>query len=126
MGHFLSADQLRARFAEAMSAMYREEVPQYATLLDIVARVDGAVVERGPALGGRLARSGDGGRLSGERHGAIRVGKAEELHALRRVFAVMGMEPVGYYDLAPAGVPVHSTAFRPVALDALNASPFRV
>jgi uncharacterized glyoxalase superfamily metalloenzyme YdcJ len=43
-----------------------------------------------------------------------------------RLFAVMGMQPVGYYDLTPAGVPVHSTAFRAVDEAALRASPFRV
>jgi uncharacterized glyoxalase superfamily metalloenzyme YdcJ len=43
-----------------------------------------------------------------------------------RVFAVMGMEPVGYYDLSVASVPVHATAFRPVGRDALAANPFRV
>ena len=42
------------------------------------------------------------------------------------MFAVMGMHPVGYYDLAAAGVPVHSTAFRPVDDDALKRNPFRV
>ena len=38
---------------------------------------------------------------------------------MRRLFAVMGMFPVGYYDLTPAGVPVHSTAFRAVSTEAL-------
>jgi uncharacterized glyoxalase superfamily metalloenzyme YdcJ len=38
----------------------------------------------------------------------------------------MGMQPVGYYDLTPAGVPVHSTAFRAVHEEALQVSPFRV
>jgi uncharacterized glyoxalase superfamily metalloenzyme YdcJ len=33
---------------------------------------------------------------------------------------------VGYYDLTPAGVPVHSTAFRAVHETALQVSPFRV
>ncbi|MNG92459.1 hypothetical protein D3C79_513960 [compost metagenome] len=61
-----------------------------------------------------------------ERHGAIRVGTAEELATLRRLFNVMGMSPVGYYDLTVAGVPVHSTAFRAVHEDALQISPFRV
>jgi Uncharacterized protein conserved in bacteria len=42
------------------------------------------------------------------------------------MFAVMGMEPVGYYDLSQAGVPVHSTAFRPVSDSALRRNPFRV
>ena len=61
-----------------------------------------------------------------ERHGAIRLGTAAELATMRRLFAVMGMEPVGYYDLSVAGVPVHSTAFRPVADAALAHNPFRV
>ena len=33
---------------------------------------------------------------------------------------------MGYYDLTPAGVPVHSTAFRAVHEAALQVSPFRV
>jgi uncharacterized glyoxalase superfamily metalloenzyme YdcJ len=45
---------------------------------------------------------------------------------MRRVFAVMGMFPVGYYDLSTAGVPVHATAFRPVGAEALSRNPFRV
>ncbi|RNK48461.1 2-oxoadipate dioxygenase/decarboxylase family protein, partial [Xanthomonas vasicola] len=59
-------------------------------------------------------------------HGAIRVATAAELATLRRLFAVMGMQPVGYYDLSVAGVPVHSTAFRPIDEAALSANPFRV
>ncbi len=37
----------------------------------------------------------------------------------------MGMYPVGY-DLSVAGVPVHSTAFRPLTGAALAQNPFRV
>jgi uncharacterized glyoxalase superfamily metalloenzyme YdcJ len=36
------------------------------------------------------------------------------------------MQSVGYYDLSVAGVPVHSTCFRPVDEAALNVNPFRV
>lgn len=43
-----------------------------------------------------------------------------------RLFAVMGMQPVGYYDLTPADVPVHSTAFRAVNEASLRISPFRM
>ncbi|VDZ78838.1 protein ydcJ [Salmonella bongori] len=38
----------------------------------------------------------------------------------------MGMYPVSYYDLSQAGVPVHSTAFRPVDDASLSRNPFRV
>lgn len=123
---FLDPDQIRARFSAALSAMYRAEVPAYGALLDLVAQVNARVLEEDAPLRDRLARSGALERVSVERHGAIRLGAAQELRDMRRIFAVMGMVPVGYYDLSPAGVPVHSTAFRPVGAAALSANPFRV
>ncbi|MGA7507431.1 MAG: VOC family protein [Erwinia billingiae] len=123
---WVSADSLRAGFASAMSAMYQQEVPQYGTLLKLVSQVNAEVLAQNPALKQQLERDNELSRLSVERHGAIRVGTAAELAMLRQVFAIMGMYPVGYYDLSQAGVPVHSTAFRPVDDDALNANPFRL
>ena len=122
----LHPDQIRARFSAAMSAMYRAEVPAYGTLLSLVAEVNHAVLADDPALAARLQATDQLERISEERHGAIRLGTAAELATMRRLFAVMGMEPVGYYDLSEAGVPVHSTAFRPVGEAALRRNPFRV
>ncbi|MBB2205499.1 VOC family protein [Gluconacetobacter takamatsuzukensis] len=122
----ISADEIRARFARAMSDMYRQEVPQYGTLTDLVARINAQVLQADPALRARLAATGALDRLDVERHGAIRLGTAAELATMRRLFAVMGMAPVGYYDLSAAGIPVHSTAFRPVDDAALARNPFRV
>lgn len=126
MQKFVSADALRERFSQAMSAMYQQEVPQYGTLLTLVAEVNQQVLAQDSALAERLTAADELSRLSVERHGAIRVGSAQELNTLRQLFAIMGMHPVGYYDLAPAGVPVHSTAFRPVDADALRRNPFRL
>jgi uncharacterized glyoxalase superfamily metalloenzyme YdcJ len=106
--------------------MYQQEVPQYGTLLELVADVNLAVLENNPALHEQLANADELARLNVERHGAIRVGTALELATLRRMFAIMGMFPVSYYDLSQAGVPVHSTAFRPVDDAALCRNPFRV
>lgn len=123
---FVPTDHIRARFSTAMSDMYRAEVPQYGTLIDLVDASNAAALARDPALAEAMRRHGEIDRLGGERHGAIRLGTASELALIRRAFAVMGMEAVGYYDLAAAGVPVHSTAFRPVGQAALAANPFRV
>ncbi|WP_168015276.1 2-oxoadipate dioxygenase/decarboxylase HglS [Halomonas salinarum] len=123
---FVSSDEIRDRFSTAMSAMYQAEVPQYETLLALVEEVNRETLERDTALAERLAAHNELDRLNVERHGAIRVGTAAELAMLRRLFAVMGMHPVGYYDLSEAGVPVHSTAFRPVDDAALSRNPFRV
>ncbi|MFD2263191.1 VOC family protein [Lacibacterium aquatile] len=122
----LPPDEIRTLFSSAMSDMYRAEVPLYQDLLDLVADVNSDTLERDPALKASLQESGELDRLDVERHGAIRLGKAEELFTIRRLFAVMGMQPVGYYDLSVAGIPVHSTAFRPIGDEALRKNPFRV
>ena len=126
MENFLTSDAIRTLFSQAMSSMYQQEVPQYGVLTQLVTAVNERTLEAHPALKNRLAAADELARLSVERHGAIRVGTADELRTLRQMFAVMGMEPVGYYDLSQAGVPVHSTAFRPVSDSALRRNPFRV
>jgi len=123
---FMAEHDIRAAFFEAMSRMYRAEVPLYGDLLDIVDDVNRRALSTDPGLEAELRRRGELRRLGQERHGAIRVGTPAELAMMRRVFAVLGMHPVGYYDLSAAGVPVHSTAFRPLGLEGLNRNPFRV
>ncbi|MBY8934672.1 2-oxoadipate dioxygenase/decarboxylase HglS [Pseudomonas fluorescens] len=123
---FVSPDLIRQRFSRAMSDMYREEVPLYGALMQLVEQTNREVLADQPDIARQLDSTGEIQRLDMERHGAIRVGTATELATLARLFAVMGMQPVGYYDLTPAGVPVHSTAFRAVHEDALQVSPFRV
>lgn len=123
---FVDPDEIRARFSRAMSDMYKAEVPLYGTLLELVSDINQRTLANNPTLAEQLRQTGEIERLDQERHGAIRVGTAQELATLRRLFAVMGMYPVGYYDLSEAGVPVHSTAFRAVHEASLQKSPFRV
>ncbi|WP_077047621.1 VOC family protein [Pseudomonas sp. KK4] len=122
----VSPDLIRQRFSKAMSDMYREEVPLYGALMELVEQTNRQVLASDPRIARQLNSTGEIERLDLERHGAIRVGTAAELATLARLFAVMGMQPVGYYDLTPAGVPVHSTAFRAVHETSLQISPFRV
>jgi uncharacterized glyoxalase superfamily metalloenzyme YdcJ len=122
----VSPDEIRKGFSKAMSDMYRDEVPLYGALLELVAETNARVLDSEPGLAQQLQRTGEIQRLDLERHGAIRLGTAAELATISRLFAVMGMQPVGYYDLTPAGVPVHSTAFRAVHEHSLQTSPFRV
>jgi uncharacterized glyoxalase superfamily metalloenzyme YdcJ len=124
--NFVSPDLIRQRFSKAMSDMYREEVPLYGALMELVEQTNRHVLDSDPQVARQLNNTGEIERLDLERHGAIRVGTAAELATLARLFAVMGMQPVGYYDLTPAGVPVHSTAFRAVHEASLQVSPFRV
>lgn len=126
MANSITADEIREQFSQAMSAMYQQEVPQYGTLLELVADVNLAVLENNPQLHEKMVNADELARLNVERHGAIRVGTAQELATLRRMFAIMGMYPVSYYDLSQAGVPGHSTAFRPIDDASLARNPFRV
>ncbi|MFI8849735.1 2-oxoadipate dioxygenase/decarboxylase family protein [Streptomyces sp. NPDC053499] len=122
----LSQWQLRAAFAARLSGMYGREVPAYTTLVDVSQEVNEDVLRAQGADAGRL---GSISRVTAERHGAIRVGTPRELGQVARVFAALGMHPVGFYDLreaAASAVPVVSTAFRPVDGDELARNPFRV
>ncbi|MBV4365592.1 2-oxoadipate dioxygenase/decarboxylase HglS [Erwinia phyllosphaerae] len=126
MTQLVSPDLIRDKFSKAMSLMYQQEVPQYRTLLHIVKEVNERYLLAHPQTFATLDKEQELNRLDVERHGAIRLGTAEELATMRRLFAVMGMLPVSYYDLSAAGVPVHATAFRAVEESSLQYNPFRV
>ena len=123
---FVSPEYIRNRFSTIMSDMYKDEVPLYGELLNLVNDINDNVLSEANEIKEQLANTGEITRLNMERHGAIRLGKPYELFTMRRLFKVMGMFPVGYYDLASAGVPVHATAFRATENTTLNQAPFRV
>ncbi|KAK4163089.1 hypothetical protein QBC43DRAFT_371035 [Cladorrhinum sp. PSN259] len=120
-GPGLDADALRTRFVQQLSDMYRAEVPLYGDLVDIVRTVDAAVLASKSQTTGSLPT-----RHQLERHGAIRLGTAQEMRLISRLFRIMGMHPVGYYNLQIVGFPLHGTAFRPTSEQSLSANPFRV
>jgi uncharacterized glyoxalase superfamily metalloenzyme YdcJ len=120
----VSPTELRARFAVALSELYGSEVPAYTTLVEVSAEVNADVLASQPDG----ERYGSIDRVTAERHGAIRLGTAEEMGQVARIFGACGMSPVSFYDLREATppIPVVSTAFRPVDRAELDANPFRV
>ncbi|WKT42107.1 hypothetical protein QSH57_006913 [Fusarium oxysporum f. sp. vasinfectum] len=114
-------DVLRTKFSLALSEMYRQEVPLYGDLIQIVRDVDTAVLRAEGQKPEDLPL-----RNHLERHGAIRLGSEEELQVIKRLFAIFGMHPVGYYDLQVVNFPLHATAFRPISEESLAKNPFRV
>ena len=58
----VSTSDIRSAFSAAMSAMYREEVPAYGTLMELVARVNDETLAAQPKLKERLAI------IEGDRH----------------------------------------------------------
>jgi uncharacterized glyoxalase superfamily metalloenzyme YdcJ len=75
---FISPDAIRKDFSKAMSDMYREEVPLYGALLELVAETNARVLASDPDLAQQLQHTGEIQRLDMERHGAIRLGSAYE------------------------------------------------
>lgn len=124
--NFLNADALRQMFSSAMSDMYKQEVPAYQILINLVEQGNETTLSNNSALLNELDAADGLKRITEERHGAIRVGTKDELNTIRRIFAIMGMFPVGYYDLSVANIPVHSTAFRPISKISLSKNPFRI
>ncbi|CAO1626598.1 unnamed protein product [Parajaminaea phylloscopi] len=122
----VSPDALRNRFSSALSAMYRQEVPLYGDLIDLVTDVNHSVLSADLALANACNDNDDLHRLTVERHGAIRVGTPEEFQLLAKIFSLLGMSPVGFYDLSDNGLPIRATAFRPTTDAALRRNPFRV
>jgi len=146
MAKTISPDEIRSLFSNAMSEMYRKEVPLYDDLLKLVENVNEEVLRSNTTTSilpttnttatatkkktttteSKMSIDSSIQRLTSERHGAIRLGSSWELQTMKRLFAIMGMYPVSYYDLSVAGIPVHSTAFRPIAASSLVHAPLRI
>lgn len=108
-------DLLRKRLFAALSSLYAREVPLYDKLLETVRDVNARVAAAHPE---QLPPGRSVEEISAERHGAIRLGRPEEMRDMGRFFACLNMYPVNFYNLAEAGAksqPVISTAFRPLA-----------
>lgn len=63
MDNFQSADAIRTRFSQAMSAMYQQEVPQYGTLMQLVMTVNERRLEADAGLKNRLSAADELSRL---------------------------------------------------------------
>ena len=113
MASLVPTSQLRLNFAKALSQMYRQEVPQYATLQTLVDKVNNSSGANIPLT-------------EIPRHGAVRLASLSELSVATKFFKVLGMVSVGYYDLSAAGLPIHATAFRPITPEGLSIAPFRL
>lgn len=113
MASLVPTSQLRLDFAKALSQMYRQEVPQYATLQTLVDNVNTSSDANIPLT-------------EIPRHGAVRLASLAELSVATKFFKVLGMVSVGHYDLSAAGLPIHATAFRPITQEGLSTAPFRL
>ena len=102
-------------FAE-LSRMFGQEVPLYDKSL-LVNKLCNQTVSTllGKKYPGFGLTDEQLDKTSGERHGAIRIGKPDEYRWIAGFFAAFGMEPHNFYDMTSLGgksQPIIATAFR--------------
>jgi uncharacterized glyoxalase superfamily metalloenzyme YdcJ len=109
---------LQNRLFAALSAMFGKEVPLYDKSLAVNHACNRAICTLLSRLYPGFAMSdADLERTSGERHGAIRIGRPDEYRWIGRLFACFAMEPHNFYDMTCVGSrsqPIIATAFRSV------------
>lgn len=112
------ADKIRMQnllFSE-LSRMFGKEVPLYDKSLLINRECNQTVCALlGRRYPGFSLSDEQLDKASGERHGAIRIGRRDEYRWICKFFDAFGMEPHNYYDMTNVGAksqPIVATAFR--------------
>lgn len=108
--------ELQHRLFAELSCMFGAEVPLYDKSLLVNRVVNEALCALlGQQWRGFAMTAGQLEKTSGERHGAIRIGRPDEYRWIGRFFAQFAMEPHAFYDMTNVGAksqPIIATAFR--------------
>lgn len=107
---------MQHRLFSELSRMFAQEVPMYDRSLAVNTACNRAACDLLAAMFVGFGMSdAQLERTSGERHGAIRIGRRDEYRWVARLFAQFGMQPHGFYDMSSIGArsqPIVATAFR--------------
>ncbi len=113
---FVDKVRMQHRLFAELSRMFGQEVPLYDKSLACNLVCNRAVCEvLAKRYGGFAITDEQLDRASGERHGAIRIGRPDEYRWIARFFAAFAMEPHNFYDMTAVGAksqPIIATAFR--------------
>ena len=113
---FADKIEMQHRLFAELSRMFGSEVPLYDKSLLVNRLCNRAVCDLLARLHVGFSISDEElDRTSGERHGAIRIGRPDEYRWISRFFAAFAMQPHNYYDMSNVGAksqPIIATAFR--------------
>ena len=116
MNAFADKVEMQNRLFAELSDMFGREVPLYDKALLVNKATNRAVCTLlGELHPGFSISDAQLDKTSGERHGAIRIGKPSEYRWVAGFFAAFGLEPHNYYDMTKVGnksQPIVATAFR--------------
>src|SRR5262245_20714713 len=115
---FANKIEMQHRLFAELSRMFGLEVPLYDKSLLVNRETNKTVCALlGQLHTGFAITDEQLDKTSGERHGAIRIGKPSEYRWIARFFAAFALEPHNYYDMTNLGgksQPIVATAFRSV------------
>jgi len=118
MAAFVNRLVMQNRLFSELSRMFGREVPLYDKSLLVNAICNRIVCDLLSRMhAGFSITDAQLERTSGERHGAIRIGRPDEYRWIARFFACFAMEPHNFYDMTSVGAksqPSIATAFRSV------------
>ncbi|MEO5802508.1 MAG: DUF1338 family protein [Verrucomicrobiota bacterium] len=113
---FANKTDMQHRLFSELSNMFGKEVPLYDKSLLVNKECNKTVCALFSQMySGFSLSDAQLDKTSGERHGAIRIGKPEEYRWVAGFFAAFGMEPHNFYDMTNLGnksQPIIATAFR--------------
>ena len=113
---FADKIEMQHRLFSELSRMFGTEVPLYDKSLLVNAACNRTVCDLlGKLFVGFAITDEQLEKTSGERHGAIRIGRPDEYRWIARFFAAFAMEPHAFYDMTSVGSksqPIIATAFR--------------
>lgn len=113
---FANKTEMQHRLFSELSTMFGKEVPLYDKSLLVNKECNKTVCALLTKMySGFMLSEAQLDKTSGERHGAIRIGKPEEYRWVAGFFAAFGMEPHNFYDMTNLGnksQPIIATAFR--------------
>lgn len=113
---FADRRQMQQRLFAELSTMFGKEVPLYDKSLAVNRRCNRTVCTLLGRLHPGFAITDEQlEKTSGERHGAIRIGRKDEYRWIARFFNQFAMQPHNYYDMSSVGAksqPIVATAFR--------------
>lgn len=116
MTQFADQRRMQDKLFSKLSTMFGQEVPLYDKSLIINSICNRTICDLLSQLFSGFNMTAEQiEKTSGERHGAIRIGKPSEYRWIARLFAVFAMEPHNFYDMTTVGAksqPIVATAFR--------------
>ncbi len=101
---FANKIEMQRRLFSELSRLFGQEVPLYGKSLLVNKECNKVVCALlSQMYAGFNLSEAQLDKTSGERHGAIRIGKPEEYRWIAGFFAAFGMEPHNFYDMTKVG-----------------------